>query len=217
MKDYQLVVFDLDGTLLDTTDGILASVSRTVSLLNLPALSREQLLSFIGPPAPDSFAKHCGLSGAMLQKAVEAFRSDYGNNNLFKAKPYSGIYDVFEYLRHSNVKTAIATYKKEDCALRLLQHYGFDSYTDIIFGADKDNKLQKKDIIMKCITKSNLTSPKVLVVGDTLHDATGAEQLGLDFLAVTYGFGFRADGDLSAVNAIAFVENPRQFIQWFSS
>lgn len=211
------MIFDLDGTLLDTTGGILASVSYTIDLLQLPMLSRETLLSFIGPPVADSFAKYYGLSGALLQKAVDTFRSDYGNNRLFDAVPYPGIYDVFEYLRKCNVKTAVATYKREDQALKLLQHYNFSRYTDIMFGADKDNKLQKKDIIAKCVNKSGLIAPKTLVVGDTIHDATGAEKLGLDFLAVTYGFGFKPDDDASCANAVAFVESPLAFIQWFNS
>jgi phosphoglycolate phosphatase len=217
MKDYKLVIFDLDGTLLNTTGGILASVSYTINLLNLPMLSREVLLSFIGPPISDSFAKYYGLSGALLQKAVDTFRGDYGSNKLFDAEPYPGIYDVFEYLRKCNVKAAIATYKREDQALRLLQHYNFDSYTDIIFGADKDNKLQKKDIITKCINNSGLTAPKALVVGDTIHDAMGAEKLGLDFLAVTYGFGFTPDDDSSCANAVAFVGSPLEIIQWLNN
>jgi phosphoglycolate phosphatase len=217
MKDYKLVILDLDGTLLDTTGGILSSVSYTINLLHLPMLSREVLLSFIGPPISDSFAKYYGLSGMLLQRAVDTFRDDYGNNKLFDATPYPGIYDVFEHLRKCDVTTAIATYKREDQALRLLHHYNFNSYTDIIFGADKDNKLQKKDIITKCIHKSNLTTPKVLIVGDTMHDAMGAERLGLDFLAVTYGFGFKSSDDLSCANAVAFVESPQEFIQWFNS
>ncbi|MDR1631153.1 MAG: HAD hydrolase-like protein [Oscillospiraceae bacterium] len=217
MKDYQLMIFDLDGTLLDTTEGILASVSCAIDSLGLPPLpSREMTLSFIGPPVADSFAKHYGLSGALLQKAVDTFRNDYGSNRLFEATPYPGIYDVFEYLRKSGVKTAVATYKREDMALRLLRHYSFDRYTDIMFGADKDNKLQKKDIIMKCIHQSNLGEPKTLVIGDTAHDAMGAEQSGLDFLAVTYGFGFKTGDDLSGVRAVAFVKSPQEIIQWFN-
>jgi phosphoglycolate phosphatase len=217
MKDYKLVVFDLDGTLLDTTEGILASVGYAVSALNLPTLSREVALSFIGPPISDSFAKHYGLSGALLQKAVDTFRDDYKNNRLFEAAPYSGIYDAFDYLRSSGVKTAVATYKREDSALKLLQHYGFDRYTDLMFGADNDNKLKKKDIIMKCISTSNLAAPKTLVVGDTLHDAEGAKSLGLDFLAVTYGFGFKASDGLSCANAVASIDTPLEFIQWFNN
>ncbi|MDR1021739.1 MAG: HAD hydrolase-like protein [Prevotellaceae bacterium] len=216
MKDYKLVVFDLDGTLLDTTDGIAASVSHAISSLNLPALSREALLSFIGPPIADSFARHFGLSGALLQKAVETYRNDYGSNRLFEAVPYPGIYDAFEYLRSGGVKTAVATYKREDCAVRLLQHYGFDRYTDLMFGADKDGNLKKKDIIMKCIDNSNLVAPKTLVVGDTLHDAKGAGSLGLDFFAVTYGFGFKAGDGLSGANAVGVAESPAKFVEWFN-
>jgi phosphoglycolate phosphatase len=217
MKNYKLVIFDLDGTLLDTTKGILASIGYTLNRLDLPLLQQDIMLSFIGPPVSDSFAKHYGLSGAVLQKAVEIYRDDYSNNRLFEAKPYAGIYDVFDYLRRNNIKTAIATYKREDYALRLLQYYKFDNYTNIIFGADNDNKLRKKDIIMKCINKAKSSTKEVVVVGDTTHDAMGAESLNVDFIAVTYGFGFKMGENISCIKPVACVDSPLELITWFNS
>lgn len=189
---YRLAVFDLDGTLLDTTQGILASVRYTIQYFSLPPLSQDLLLSFIGPPIQNSFAKAYGLSGSILQEIATVFRMDYSNHNLLKASPYCGIYDLFQSLSDAGVQTAIATYKREDYALTLLKHFGFEQYTSIMFGGDHENELKKKDIIMKCLKAAYIDDyESVVMIGDTLHDAVGASELGIDFIAVTYGFGFK--------------------------
>ncbi len=81
--------------------------------------------------------------------------------------------------------------------MTLLRHFGFDRFTDIMFGGDHENKLKKSDIIKKCITAGGITDKKrIVMVGDTENDAAGAEKIGVDFLAVTYGFGFKSAADL---------------------
>jgi phosphoglycolate phosphatase len=218
MKNYKLVIFDLDGTILDTSEGILASVEYTIKQLGLPTLSSQELLTFIGPPVQDSFSRYYGLSGDSLQKATDTFKNNYSNCNLFLAKPYDGIYDVFDFLYENDIRSAIATYKREDYAIKLLKHFHFDKYTDIMFGADNENKLKKNDIISKCLEKSNARNyQEVIIIGDTFHDATGAADLNLDFIAVTYGFGFRKEDDLSQVKAITFVNNPAGIIHFFNN
>lgn len=191
---YQLAIFDLDGTLLDTTQGILKSVEYTIQHFGLPPLSHDILLSFIGPPIQESFAKVYGLSGSILQEIASIFRTNYSSYNLLKANPYNGIYDLFQRLSDMGIQTAIATYKREDYALTLLKHFDFYQYTNIMYGGDNENKLKKKDIIIKCIKTSKINDyNSVVMIGDTLHDAIGAMELNLDFIAVTYGFGFKQE------------------------
>jgi phosphoglycolate phosphatase len=217
MKAYKLVIFDLDGTILDTTEGILASVEHAVKQLHLPSLTHEEMLTFIGPPVQESFAKYYGLSGRRLQEAADIFRANYSGDNLLLAKPYTGIYSVFDYLCTNNITPAIATYKREDYALKLLKHFKFDRYADIMFGADNENKLRKKDVILKCIEKSTEGNFRnIVVIGDTMHDAIGAAELSLDFVAVRYGFGFKNIDDLSQVNAVASVDHSLEIIEFFN-
>jgi phosphoglycolate phosphatase len=217
MKGYKLVIFDLDGTILDTTKGILASVKHTIAQLHLPSLAREDMLTFIGPPVQESFAKYYGLSGNHLQEVANIFRANYSRDNLLLAKPYAGIYGVFDYLCANNIIPAIATYKREDYAIKLLKHFKFDQYTDIMFGADNENKLKKKDIILKCIQQSAEENFRnIVVVGDTLHDAMGAAELDLDFIAVRYGFGFKNTDNLLPVNTVASVDHSLEIIDFFN-
>lgn len=192
MKGYTLVIFDLDGTLLDTTEGILASVQHTIRKLALPQLPREALLTFIGPPIQDSLAHCYGLEGEALQNAANLFRADYSQRNLLKAHPYEGIFDLFETLAARGIQTAVATYKREDYARELLCHFGFDRYTQNMYGADSRNQLRKSDIILRCLSHAGLDDLSgAVMIGDTIHDAKGAAGVGLDFIAVTYGFGYK--------------------------
>ncbi len=191
MNKYDLVIFDLDGTILDTSEGIISSIKYTIDTMKLERLSDESISSFIGPPIQDSFARECGLNGDALEKAITIFRTYYKTNTLFKASPYNGIYEVFQTLTKRNIQTAIATYKREDFAKTILEHFEFDKYTRNIHGGDAENKLKKSDIIDLCISDSKISDrSRIVMIGDTHNDAIGAEQAKIDFIGITYGFGF---------------------------
>lgn len=198
MKKYDLVVFDLDGTLLDTAAGVLSAVRHTIAVMGFTPLPEEKLAAFVGPPIQDSFAEAYGLTGPVLQTIADTFRRQYAEVDLLKAAPYPGIYELFDGLTTAGVQTAVATYKREDYALSLLRHFGFDRYTALMHGADNENKLKKRDIIERCISESGVRDRRrVVMVGDTAHDARGAAEIGVDFIGVTFGFGFRTEGDVN--------------------
>lgn len=209
-KKYSLIIFDLDGTLVDTTEGILASVDYTIDNFRLPQLSYDDKLTFIGPPVQLSFEKFYSSYGAKIEDLTDTFRNNYSTSNLLKAVPYRGIFDLLDGLLNSKLKLAVATYKREDYALELLNHFKFDSYMQIMYGGDNDNKLKKKDIIVKCIESAEITSyDEVLMIGDTMHDALGAKELGIDFVAITYGFGFKNSDNVADIpNCIGIAKSP---------
>lgn len=213
MKKYCLLIFDLDGTLLDTREGVLSSVKYTIHKVGLTPLEDSVLQSFIGPPIKDSFAKTYGISDEeRLRELVRIFRDRYKDVDLLKAEPYEGIFTVFQTLQEKGVKTAVATYKRQDYTEKILNHFGFDRYTDIIYGADPDNKLKKKDIIELCIKKAGITIQDALMIGDTMHDAEAAKQLDMDFLGVTYGFGFKTPEEVAAYTTIQACNIPENIL-----
>lgn len=196
-KQYKIAVFDVDGTLLDTTEGVLSAVRYTINKEGLKPLTPEVQKTFIGPPVQESFARIYGVPEEEAQRLAAVFRSRYKGEDLLKAVPYPGIYELCEKLRKKGVAIAIATYKREDYARTLLQHFGFDKYSDVIYGADHFNKLKKADIICKCMERLGVTDYSCAVmIGDSDNDAIGAAGLGTDFLGVTYGFGFRTKEDV---------------------
>ncbi len=202
---FKVAVFDLDGTLLDTSDGVLESVRYTIDKMGFEKLSDEKLCTFIGPPIQNSFASHYGLSGDILQEIAGVFRDRYKNVDLLKATPYDGIYDLFESLIANGIVPVVATYKREDYAVMLLKHYGFDKYTDKMFGADHENKLSKSDIIEIALNAAGLSRDdydSAVMIGDSDNDAIGAERIGIKFIGVTYGFGFHSKEDVYKYNAV---------------
>lgn len=128
MPHFDLAVFDVDGTLLDTTEGVLSSVEYTIEHFGFEPLSEQRLKKFIGPPIQNSFADAYGLSGDILQEIASVFRNRYKDVDLLKAKPYDGIYEAMDSLVKKDVKIAVATYKRQDYAERILRHFGFDRY-----------------------------------------------------------------------------------------
>lgn len=209
MKDYKLIIFDLDGTLLDTSEGILASVRYTIDAFGFAKLPEEKLWSFIGPPIQDSFRNAYGLEGSVPQDMATVFRDRYKTKDLLLAVPYPGIFDALKALKAAGKKLAVATYKREDYALDILHYFGFDRYFDVMHGADHENRLKKADILDMCMRETGSTPrDQTLLVGDTLNDSVGAEKAGIDFLAVSYGFGFHGEKDLDSIRCIGLAAKP---------
>lgn len=210
---YKLAIFDLDGTLMDTSCGILMAVKDTIKKHKMPELTEKQIRTFIGPPIQWSFETQYDISKEEAQRMADTFRALYSTKHLLEAVPYPGIYDMLKALKKRGVKSAIATYKREDYALRLLKHYHFDDYTDTMFGGDNDGTLKKRDIIQKCIDTVDVKNLKeVVMVGDTLHDSNGAKELGVDFIGVTYGFGFHGEDAKGIASMAATTEEILKFI-----
>lgn len=205
------VLFDLDGTLLDTSEGIMDSVKYAIHELGLSELPKETILKFVGPPIQNSLITYCGLSKEEAQKGANIFRDYYKSQALFKATPYSGIIDLLQSIKDKDIKIGVATYKREDYAIDLLKHFGIAYYCDIIHGADNENKLTKADIIDLCISELGESKGNVVLVGDTDHDAKGAQDAGVAFIAVTWGFGYNKQSTCSKYPYIDMIETPQDF------
>lgn len=211
---YKAAVFDVDGTLLDTKEGVLSSVKYAIQTCGLPMLSEEELNTFIGPPIQNSLIRYYGMKEEEAQRVTEVFRERYKGADLLKAVPYEGIYKVFEELKKDGVKLAAATYKRQDYARRILEHFEFDRYTNILYGADNQNKLKKKDIIEKCMIDMGIRDySQAVMIGDSDNDALGAEALGMDFIGVTYGFGFRSREEVLKFRAVGVAESTEELIR----
>lgn len=208
MGKYDLVIFDVDGTILDTSEGITSAVKYTIDKFGFGELKNDVIRTFIGPPIKESFARVYGLDDENSNELTAVFRNHYKDVDLLKAKLYDGILGVFDNNKMLGITSAVATYKRQDYAEKIVRHFGFDEYTDIIFGADNDNKMKKNDIIEKCIAEAGITDYKrVLMVGDSENDAIGANILGVNFLGVTYGFGFRTKEEVYAIGAVYAADN----------
>lgn len=215
MKKFDCVVFDVDGTLLDTTEGVLSAVQYTIDEFGFEPLPEKTLKTFIGPPIQNSFANAYGLEGEILQQIATVFRNRYKDVDLLKAVPYEGIYRVFENLCQNGILPAIATYKRQDYAETILKHFHFDRYTDVLYGADHDNKLKKKDIIERSLQACKITDySRAVMIGDSSHDAIGAAEIGIKFIGVTYGFEFQTKKDVLQYPAVGAANTPLEILDY---
>lgn len=204
------VIFDLDGTLLDTREGVIESAKYAARQMGYDELPYETMLSFVGPPIQNSFMKHYGCDQELAQKAANIFREYYKNTALLLAEPYEGIYDLCSVLKEHGVKMSVATYKREDYALSLLRHFDFHKYCDPMHGADNNNVLKKEDIVRMCQEEMGASKEDSVLIGDTDNDAKGAVKANTPFIAVTYGFGFRNEDDVAEYPHIGVASTPME-------
>lgn len=187
---YQALLFDLDGTLLDTSLGVIKAIDFIVEKFGLYSLSMEEKRSFIGPPIQNSFMLHYGCSEKRAWELATAWREAYKDQFLFEARPYKGIYELLQRCREHGIQTGVATNKREDYTLKLLEHFSFLPLFDCIVGSDFEGKRTKVDIIHLCMERLKIHNPgDCLMIGDTLGDIKAAQTAGVQALGVTYGFG----------------------------
>ena len=184
-------MWDIDGTLLNTLEGLVAAYQYTIAKLKLPEKSYEEIATFIGPTPQTIFVSKFGLSEIDAQKAADIFRDRYKNVDLLKAEPYSNLLSVLEKLSKIGYRQAVATNKRQDYAVEICKHFGVDKYCQPIYGADNFNKLSKAELIKNCLKNLEVADNQAVMIGDTIGDKAAAEQAGVGFIGVNYGFGFK--------------------------
>ncbi len=206
---YDAVVFDLDGTLLDTSEGIYRSLGYVIDTLNLERPGDDVMRTFIGPPIQRSFARVYGMDNDEANRAAGLFRDRYKDKDVLLARPYDGIIETIEKLNAAGIRTGVATYKRQDYADRILEHFGFDKVFRVMCGSDPEGLLTKKDIIENALKALGADDRyRAVMVGDSDNDAIGAGEIGVCFIGVTYGFGFASAGDVDEYDNIGAAARP---------
>lgn len=185
---YDTIIWDIDGTLIDTQEGLISSYQYVITKNNLKNKTKEQIRKFIGPTPQDIFKNVFNLDENTAQKYAADFRERYKNHDLYKAKIFNGTIEVLELFKKLNIKQAIATNKREDYAKDICKHFQINKYCNPILGMDNYNSKTKSELITECIKKLN--SKKAIMIGDTTGDKIAAMTAGVDFLGVNFGFGF---------------------------
>lgn len=216
MKDYKVVIFDLDGTLADTSEGIYNCIRYAQKMMGLPNISAEQMRSHIGPPMQESYARNFNLKGDDLGKAV-SFHKEYAlTKGLYEAEVYENIPELLQQLKAKGIKTCVATLKFEETARKMLDHLKISSCFDAICGTLSEIKLNKAQLLEKCLVLSQENRADALLIGDSSYDAIGAQEAGIDFLGVAYGFGFTSREDVDKYPNIGCAETVQEIYSLIS-
>jgi phosphoglycolate phosphatase len=217
MPQFTHIIFDLDGTLTDNTQGINNSLKYALNKMQVDGFSEDLLEKFIGPPLQWGFKNLFGLNERNTELAVGYFREYYSENGWVENEPYDGIIEMMAELDSLGKKMYVATAKFEKFALKIIEHFEMDRYIIQVKGADySGNKAGKSGIITSLIDSQQLIpSEEIVMIGDTTFDIEGGNSNGLSTIAVGYGFG--KEEDLRNANPDFYVEDVDELYEILSA
>lgn len=197
------ILFDLDGTLTDSGEGIINCVIYALERLGLPIPDREALRYFVGPPLHESFVKQ-GVAADRAEEAVAIYRERYVPTGMFENSPYPGIREVLESLKANGHTLYVASSKPEWMCVEILKHFDLDKYFQRICGATMDTSRTNKEAVIAYLMKQNGKADNMIMVGDTKFDVLGAKFHGIPCIGVSWGYGTVEEMQEAGAAAIAY-------------
>lgn len=192
---YTTILFDFDGTIADTSDGIFESILYALNHLHLPLLSKLQMRSFIGPPLQYSFQHVAGLDSMQAEKAVALYRENYEAGGQFRLRVYDGIPELLSVLRERGYKIGLASAKPDHFIQQILDHFGLCSCFDFAQGVSlEESYSDKSELIAHVLKKLRVSDLNTAwMIGDKKYDIEGAQKAGIHAAGVLYGFGSESE------------------------
>jgi phosphoglycolate phosphatase len=206
------VLFDLDGTIVDSAPGITATLAYTFERLGLSVPTPAELLTWVGPPILDSFRDLAGFDQEQSRQALDIYRERYLSTGVYDAALYPGITEVLRVIGDSDIPLSLATSKPETPARAVLEHFEVADVFDELTGASDDEvRSAKKDVVEEALRRlqvggADLSRP--VMIGDRHHDVTGAAHHHVPTVFVTWGYGAPAE----AAGAVAVVNEPSELL-----
>lgn len=213
-KSMKNILFDLDGTLINTGEGIISSIKKTASDMGLPSFSYEVLSAFIGPPLKDSFISVYKMEPDRAMEAVKIFREHYSREDMLLCSPYEGIRELLEDLTAKGCRLFVATSKPTPFAVKILDFFGFSRFFEETAGSCLDNTRSKKaEVISYLMEKYSLNADDTFMVGDKAQDLIGASACNIKGIGVSFGFGTMEE--LEGEPHLYIASSPEDLLRFF--
>ena len=204
-KYYDVILFDLDGTLTDPKIGITKAVAYALHQFGIKVEDLDELCSFIGPPLKESFRELFEFSEEETMQAIGYYREYFMEYGMFENKVYHGIPCLLEELKSRGKKLIVATLKPTPLAVDILNHFELISYFDLVVGSELEVRNTKGKVIHYALEQMKVRDlDRVVMVGDRKHDCIGALEEGIDCIGVLYGYG--GEKELQQAGATNLVE-----------
>lgn len=200
------ILFDLDGTLTDSGEGIINCAIVALRHFSVPIPSREELRVFVGPPLGETFVRF-GIPEERVQEAIDVYRSRYIPIGKYENTPYPGIRELLEKLRSDGFLLYVATSKPEQTSVDILEHFDLAKYFDKICGASMDLSRSSKEAVIAYLLET-APADSLIMVGDTKFDVIGAAAHGIPTIGVSWGYG--TVSDLRSAGAAAIAHTPQE-------
>lgn len=210
MENYTTILFDLDGTIVDSGEGVTNSVVYALGKLGIELEDKSTLSRFIGPPLVYSFKTFYGFDDEGAMRAIELYREYYTTKGILEGYIYDGIEALLKLLKNAKKRLILATSKPEIFAKQILDDAGLTKYFDFIAGASMDEKTRntKEAVLEYAIKEANIDTSSSIMVGDRFYDIEGARAFGMDCIGVLYGYGSKQELESHGAKYIA--KTPRE-------
>lgn len=182
------ILFDLDGTLTDSGEGIINCARLALEHFGLPLPTKEEMRVFVGPPLHETFVKF-GVPADKTDEAIQVYRSRYIPIGKFENSPYPGIPELLEALVARGHRLYVATSKPEFMSVEILEYFGLAKYFTKICGASYDMSRSSKDAVIAYLLEETGERDNMIMVGDTKFDIIGAKAHGIPAIGVAWGYG----------------------------
>ncbi len=212
---YTYVLFDLDGTVSRSAEGIRASLEYAIKELDVPMPDLNDYTLYIGPPLIDTFKNLVGLDNERAEIGSHLYRSYYNKRGKLLNRAYDGVEELLSKLKERGCKLAVCTSKYEPFAKEIIDILGLTEYFDAVCGSTLDgSRKDKRDLIPYAVESlgGDFARDKRLTVmlGDTYYDARGAAECGVDFIGISYGYG--TVEAMKSEGASVFADTPEQVL-----
>ena len=198
MKKYDIALFDLDGTLSESGEGILECVRLVFKETGRPLPDEKTIQSFIGPPMYESLSR-CGFDHQAAQEGVEIYKRNFIQTGIYKNKVYDGIFDTLDKLKKAGVRMGVASTKYQKFTDRIIRMLKLEDYFLVIGGSTsltgetpdcqkpRHDKIEVMEYVIESLRENK--NDRIVMIGDTKYDADGAAKVGTDFIGCLFGYG----------------------------
>ena len=214
---FEYILFDLDGTLTESGEGITKSVQYALEKLGKPEEDLDALKVFVGPPLMEQFMKYADLDEETARRAVEIYRERYSTIGIFENRPYPGVAHMLEELKKKGYVLAVASSKPEYFVKKILAHFELEEYFEEAVGSEMNgSRTNKTEVIEETLRRLHLENHRdqVLMVGDKEHDILGARKAGVECLAVSYGYGTMEE--LTEAKPLQIADSAEEVLDFFA-
>lgn len=213
MKKYEVIIFDLDGTLSNSQEGITKSVQYALEKIGIKEDNLENLKHFIGPPLKDEFMRYYHLDEETAMQAVAFYRERYTPIGIYETSAYLGMEEMLKRLKDAGKYIAMATSKPQPMAEEVTRFLKIEQYFDKIMGAEIVGSRQSKQSVLEALFEEIeiKDKQKYIMIGDTNFDIIGANAVGIDSIGVSYGFGDKEE--MKKLGAITVVDTTTELAE----
>lgn len=218
-RRYNTILFDFDGTIYDSGEGIIRCVREAIEKFHLPEQPLSVLHRFIGPPLKYMFETVFNLTPDEAQVIVDFYRKNYRESKGYlQGYVYEGIVPMLKTLNEKGCTCAVASAKKEYTVADTLKYYDLYKYFKVVRGAEQNNEYaDKAEIITECLNMLRVSRndyESVLMIGDTVFDGEAANGLNIDFAMALWGYGFVTEEEIESVSYVIKADSPNQMLKF---